>query len=119
MAFEALTPGTMNLTMIPGIPVAIQSAVINSLTGTPMNFSSWFSFAAEIAPPSPSPTGANTTFGTVTGSSGGQLTLQTSGTDLENAASGTARLIITGKAATGDTAQLLATGTVTIINPAA
>jgi len=120
MAFVPLIPVTMNITSNPPYGQAFVAPVVASPSGTPIDLSAWVSLTAHLVPPAPSPTGASTTFGTVTGASTGILTLETSATDFASTASGTARLQITGKATSGDTTlQLLATGVVSIQNPAA
>jgi hypothetical protein len=120
MAFVALVPVTMNPVINPPYGQAFVSPVVASPTGTPIDLSAWVSLVASIVPPAPNPTGASATFGTVTANSGGVITLTTSATDLASAPSGTARLQIHGKATSGDTTlQLLATGVITVQNPAA
>jgi len=114
MAFTPLVPVTLNPTIIQTLPQAWVTPVVNSLTGTPINFSGWFSFEAFLGPTNATPNTADVTFGTVTGASTGILTLETSATDLENATPGTAYLRIVGKTLTGDANQLLATGVVNL-----
>jgi hypothetical protein len=69
---------------------------------------------AKLVPASPNPTGGDVTFGAVSGSNLGVVTLQQSATDLASAQPGTARLVITGQPLTGDPQQLVATGVVTL-----
>src|SRR5579872_6203687 len=115
MAFTPLVPVTMNITVNPPYGQAFFSPPVVNASGTAIDLSAWVSLTAHLIPPAPAPTGASTTFGTVTGNSSGVLELATSSTDLASTPSGTARLQITGKALSGDTTlQLLATGVVTI-----
>jgi hypothetical protein len=120
MAFVPLVPPTLNVVANPPYGQAFISSPVQSPSGTPIDLSSWVSLTAHLVPASPNPTGAASTFGVVTGASNGVLTVTTSATDLANVASGTARLQITGKAASGDTTlQLLAQGVITVQNPLA
>jgi hypothetical protein len=120
MAFIPLVPVTLNITSNPPYGQAYVSPVVAGPTGTPIDLSAWVSLTAHIVPAAPSPAGASATFGTVTATNAGIITLETSSTDLASTASGTARLQITGKATSGDTTlQLLATGVISVQNPAA
>ena len=120
MAFVPLVPVTLNPVINPPYGQAFVSPVVASPTGTPIDLSAWVSLVASMVPPSPNPTGASSTFGTVTATNAGIITLETASTDLASTPSGTARLQIHGKATSGDTTlQLLATGVITVQNPAA
>jgi len=114
MSFIPLVPGNLNLTMRQGLEQQVTSAAILNAGGTAIDFSAWFSMSAKMVPPTPVPYGSDTTFGTVTGSSLGVVTLLVSATDLASVPPGSATLIIEGKSLTGDSLQLVASGTLTI-----
>jgi hypothetical protein len=114
MAFTPVVPVTLNIVITQGAGQLFTAPAINSPSGTAVDLSAWVSLAAKIVPPAPTPTGGDATFGTVTGGTGGSLTLETSATDLATVAPGSAQLRIYGKPTSGDSLQLLATGSVTI-----
>lgn len=110
MAFVPLVPGTLNPTCTQGAKQVFTSAPILGPTGTAIDFSAWSAMSAKLVPPSPSPTGADVTFGTVTGNNAGVVTLTQSATDLASASPGSAKLLITGIPVALDPVQLVATG---------
>lgn len=114
MAEVNLTPVAMNAAISKGSYQAFASGVINSLAGTPVNLSAWIDLQATAVPLTPNPTSAPVTFGTVTGASTGILTLVCGPTDFAANGPGTARMVIRGKAASGDDDQILASGTLTL-----
>jgi hypothetical protein len=116
MAFVPLVPQSMNATILPGAAASYSSSPVLGPTGTAINLSAWVSLLAQIVPAVPNPTGAAASFGTVTANAAGVITLQTSDSDLAAVASGTARLLITGKPTSGDIVQLLSSGVATIQN---
>lgn len=115
MAFTALVPTTVNPTITKGAAQSFASPIVNTPGGSPVNLSAWVSLAAKLVPPTPNPTGADVTFGTVTAASTGIVTLTTAAADLSTAEPGTARLLITGKPTSGDDPQILVSGVATIL----
>jgi hypothetical protein len=111
MAFTAVVPATMNVNITQTLAQAFQSTPVVNFAAAVVDLSAWVSLVAQLAPPTPNPTGAPVSFGTVTANSSGVITLQTSATDLDTVAAGSARLIITGKPTSGDIAQVICTGT--------
>lgn len=114
MAFVNLAPGSWNPTIVPTLAQAWTLPVINSLAGTPVDFSAWTSLTAHLYPPSNNPTGSAVAFGTVTGATGGLITVATNATDLATVPSGTSRVYISGKPTSGDIVQLIAGGAAAI-----
>ena len=117
MAFVPLVPGTFNATFQKTMAASFALSVINGPTGTPIDFSAWTSLTATISPPAPVPYGTSVNFGTVTGATGGKITLQTNDTDFASIEPGSARLTITGKPTSGDIVQIIAVGAATIQAP--
>lgn len=115
MAFQQLSPATLNATIYQAAAAAYASTVVNSLAGTAENLSAWVSLVATLTPLNPGPNTAAVTFGTVTASAAGVVTLQTADTDLIDVQPGSANLVITGKPTSGDIVQILCTGIVTLV----
>lgn len=114
MASVPLVPVALSPTVVAGLGQFFVSAPVNSPTGTAINLSAWVSLTAQLEPPANNPTGSSVSFGTVTGSSTGVITLETTPTDLATVPSGSARLYISGKPTSGDTLQLLSSGVCTV-----
>lgn len=115
MAFTPLIPGNINLVVTQGLAQQTQSLKITGLDGTTaIDFSSWVGLTAKITAASPNPNTADATFGTVTGTSGGIINVETGPSDLATVPTGTALLRVYGKPTSGDSNQLIATGTVTV-----
>jgi len=115
MAFVALSPQTLNITITQGLDQAWLTPVIQDLTNTAVNFSAWTGLTAKLSPTSASPTGSDVTFGAVTSTAtAGVLQLKTAASDLATASQGQALLRIYGKPTSGDENQLLCTGVVTL-----
>jgi hypothetical protein len=117
MAFVPLVPQTLNITCQKTSAASFNSAPVLGPTGSAISGSAWVSLLAQLVPASPNPTGAPLSFGTVTFSALGVLTLQQNDTDFATIEPGTAKLVITGKPTSGDIIQTLATGVATINNP--
>lgn len=114
MAFVNLVPVTASISMVQGWIQEFTLPTVQSPGGANIDLSAWTSLACKMVPPSPVPYGSDTTFGTVAGASGGVLTMTTGASDLATVPPGTAKFIITGKPTSGDAAQLLASGTLTV-----
>jgi hypothetical protein len=114
MAFVGLTPQTLNPTFAKGLDQQYNTAPVLNLAGIAVDLSAWVSLTAKLVPPTPSPTGADAAFGTVTAASTGVVSLKSGASDFASSEPGTARLIISGKPTSGDDAQILCTGTITI-----
>ena len=116
MAEVALVPGTINASMRRGAYQQFRSTAIVGPTGTAIDLSGWFSLSAKLVAQAPSPNTADVSFGTVTGSAAGVLTLTQAEADLASAPAGTAQLVIVGVNVDGDDEQLLASGAAQLSN---
>lgn len=116
MAFVDLVPQSLNVAITQGFAQSFSSAAVLSPTGSPIDLSAWVSLTAKLVPPSPNPTGTDTTFGTVTATNAGIVKLKLAATDLATIATGSAKLLITGKPTALDDAQVLSTGVASILN---
>ncbi|HKU17708.1 MAG TPA: hypothetical protein VJP80_00370 [Candidatus Saccharimonadales bacterium] len=116
MAFTEITPINMSVAAVQGLAQFFQStaAVVAPGTTTPVNLSSWVSWQATIVPANPGPNTAPVNFGTAAGLSTGLVTLQMATTDLATVPTGTANLIISAKPTSTDSAQVVATGTLSL-----
>lgn len=116
MAQVNLTPASINASITQAAGQFFTSTTVTNPAGVAIDLSAYTSLTAKAVATVPNPVTADVTFGTVTASALGIITLQTSITDLATKPAGTAKLIITGKPTAGDDAQLLASGTLTV-NP--
>ena len=114
MAFTPVVPGTFNVSMFQGLAQLFTAPALLNAAGSAINLSAWTSLTAIASAAVAGPNTADVTFGTVVGGAAGLLTLQTSASDLAAVESGTARLIITGKPTSGDAAQILYSGSLTV-----
>lgn len=111
MAFTPVIPTSMSVTMSQGLRQEFVSGIVTNMSGAPQDLSAWTSLTATIVANQPGPNTADATFGTVTASAGGVLTLITAAADLASVTPGTATLVISGKPTSGDDAQILSRGT--------
>lgn len=115
MAFQAIAPVSFNISMFQAQGQAFQSPAVNNLSsGSPQDLSAWVSLSCQALPASPGVVQAPVSFGTVTANSSGIITLQVGASDLAGSAPGTGRFVITGKPTSGDAAQILASGVLTL-----
>lgn len=117
MAFTPLIPGNINLVVTQGLGQQTNSLKITGMDGTTaIDFSAWdqASLTAKITASNPNPNTADLTFGTVAGLAGGIITITTGASDLASVPPGTALLRVYGKPTSGDSNQLIATGTCTV-----
>lgn len=114
MAFVALIPVTLNITVYKGLDQQWQAPLVQTLALANVDLSAWTSLTAKAVAPAAGPNTADVTFGTVTGATGGVLNLKTGPTDFASSETGTARLVISGKPTSTDDAQVLCTGTITL-----
>lgn len=115
MAFKPLTPATLNITVTKGNGQEWQTGVINGLDGNPVDFSSWDTMQAAAVPAVSGPNAADVSFGTVTGTNAGIVSLVAAAADFATSDPGTARLVISGKVTSGDALQLVASGVLTLV----
>jgi hypothetical protein len=116
MAAVSLVPGTLNASIQQGLYQVFTSAPIVNAAGAAINLSGWSALTAKLSPPQAVPYGTDVTFGTVTGSSLGVITLTVSATDLASIPSGTAKLLIEGINVALDPSQLIASGSLSLLN---
>lgn len=114
MAFVALVPVTLNMSVTQGLGQEFIAPIVNSPTGTAIDLSAWVSLTCDAIPIAPGPVQAPVAFGTVAGAAGGALSVQTGASDLSSGTPGTAKLVIKGKPTSGDAYQVLATGILTL-----
>lgn len=114
MANVNLVPVTFNPTIQTGLAQFFTSSAVQTPAGAAVDLSAWNSLSAKLAPQTPNPTGSDVSFGTVTGSNTGILTLELSATDLATAPAGTAKIIIEGVHVALDDPQVLAVGIATL-----
>jgi len=115
VAFTPIVPGTINVQAVQALAQEFQSTAVNNFSGSPVDLSAWTSLTAKIQALNPSPNTSDVTFGTVTANSSGIVTLLVDSTDLATVPVGSANLIISGKPTSGDHAQTLATGILTLV----
>lgn len=116
MAFVPLVPQTLNIAPTQGYAQSFLSSPVVNPAGTAVDLSGWVSLAAKLVPSSPNPTGTDVSFGTVTATNAGVITLTMSAADLASVPIGSAKLLITGKPTGGDATQVLATGVCSLLN---
>lgn len=114
MAFVPLVPGNLTATIRQGLAQQIQSGAIKNAAGTVIDLSAWVSLTAIAIPAASNPTSAPVTFGTVTADAGGIVYVNTSASDFASNGTGTSQYVISGKPTSGDSAQLLVSGTLTV-----
>lgn len=114
MAFTPVVPVSLNIQVTQGLAQEFIAPVVNNPSGSPVDLSAWVSMAAAVIPLTPAVNQTALTIGTVTGGTGGALSLQTGASDFSTSAPGSARIVISGKPTSGDAAQVLATGIVTL-----
>ncbi len=110
----SVVPVSANATLQIGTVASIVLPVVNSPSGSPIDFTSWTALQAKLVPLAPGPNTADVAFGVTSGSSGGVLTIAQSSADFAASAPGSARLIVTGTDPAAIANMLLATGTITL-----
>jgi len=115
MAFTDATPVTLNITCAQGLAQSFKSTAVRDSANAVVDLSAWTNLTAKAVPLSPGPASSDNTFGTVTASALGIITVTTAVADFAVDEIGSAKLIITGKPTSGDEAQLLASGALTVI----
>lgn len=115
MAYTNLVPISFSPTVTPGAAANFSLGKITSNGTTGINLSAWVSLTAKLIPPTSVPYGTDVAFGTVSGDSSGNLSLVQAAADLAGIVAGTGRFIVTGKPTSGDDAQLLCSGTITVL----
>lgn len=114
MAFVPVVPVSLNMTIQQGQSQQFIFPPINDPSGSPVDLSSWSSIKCTAVPASPTPVGADVDFGTSSGASNGVITTDTTSSDFSGKQAGIAKLLLQGKATSGDPYQYLGTGVVTI-----
>lgn len=115
MAVLELTPGTLNISLREELAAIVRTPVIKDATGTPVDFSGWFSVLFEIFPSAPSPAAAGGSMGLATGNNDGTVSIAFSTDDTTNRGLGSCGCLVKGKVLTGDDYQTIATGTLTLL----
>jgi len=110
-------PGSMNITAYQNAAQSfLSSPVLDAITGSPVDFTSYTGLTAAMSPLAPNPCTADVSIGSVSGTNAGVLTLALAANALNSYSPGAARLLVRGTPASGGGAQLLIAGTITV-NP--
>jgi hypothetical protein len=104
-------PVTLNVSAYTSVQQAFTAPVImDSLTGSPVDLSTFISLTSYLVPNAPSPTATDATVGSTIGDNAGIVTLKTLATTFNGVSPGSAKLVIRGVGPAGGDALLLATG---------
>lgn len=117
MAQIPLSPSTISVTVFQGIDAYAKTGVIKDFTGAALDLSGWFEFQGKCYPSQGGPCTADVTLSVnPTGNADGTINVHVASTaDFDIISSGSCRLVILGSHVSGDTAQIMASGTLNFV----